>query len=90
MAEPTVCTLIYEGNIMRFNNIALGFMTFLWEWVCVCLPSANWGNIIGHQLPNTIYHLPAYIELDFSEMTMKTIEWGRKRKEREDVSFLLH
>lgn len=49
----------------------------------VCLHSANWGNIIGYPLPNTIYLLPARIELDFLEMTMKVIECDRKRKERE-------
>ena len=35
MTEAAVCTLIYECNIMRFNNIALGFMTFLRARVCV-------------------------------------------------------
>lgn len=49
--------------------------------VTVCLHSANWADIILYPLPNTIYLLPACIELDFSEMTMKMMECDRKRKE---------
>lgn len=36
--KPAVCTLIYECNIMGFNNIALAYMTF---HESVCLHSAN-------------------------------------------------
>lgn len=55
MPGPAVFTLIYEYNIIRFNNIALSFMTFC-GCVCVlvCPQWANRGNVIGYPLPNNV------------------------------------
>lgn len=87
MTEPAVCALIYECNIMRFNNVALGFMTF-YESVCVYVRLSEVTLLAIHcQTPFTSFQ--ARIELDVSEMTMKLSECDRKRREREHQFFLL-
>lgn len=73
---------------MRFNNIALGFMTF-YESVCVYIQLTDVTVSAIYPLPNTIHLPPARIELDFSETTMKVIKCDGKTEREGTADFLL-